>query len=88
MEIQYSLFAMDWDYESPNSIREINKRQCNGILCPCADIELLEHCGALPGFKKERVLAMAKKLKKQYPFVQWAVYEGKSWGELKLVQMF
>lgn len=88
METQYSLFAMDWDYESPNAAESINEYQRKGIYTPCADVEILKHCGALPGVKRERAMALAKQLKKQYPFVQFAIYMGKTWGELQLIQTF
>ena len=52
--------------------------------------DLRNKCGSLyPYITKERnAIAYVKKIKKSYPNVKIGLYEGETWGNLKLVKEF
>ena len=84
---QYNLLPIDWDYESQNAEQHIRYYQANGMFIPSSISRVTQMCGALFGNKKSAI-AQAQNLKKDYPFIQFGLYEGDTWGELKLIQQF
>lgn len=88
MKKQYSLIALDWDYDYIDIAKSIRTYNSKGVYVPCADTEILKRCGALTNASKKQALDFAKASKDKFPFVKFVVYEGDTWGSLTPVQEF
>lgn len=88
MKKQYSLIAMDWDYDYVDIANSIRHYNAKGVYVPCSDIEILNRCGALNGLNERQALDFAQASKMKFPFVKFVVYEGSNWGSLKPIKEF
>lgn len=88
MKKQYSLIAMDWDYDYVDIAKSIRHYNSKGVYVPCADTEILKRCGALTGANEKQALDFAQASKDKFPFVKFVVYEGNTWGTLKPIKEF
>ena len=77
----------DWDYTKEEKVGELMR---NGKFTPCMVVEITNKCGSLFPFITSRTNAIkyVKSLKEQFPYVVFDLMEGKTWGELELVQSF
>ena len=78
---------MDWDYKHSKEIKEFNDK---GLWTPNDIQEVVYNCGSLFPFitKQTNAIAYARGIKKKFPFVKFALMEGKTYGELELVKEF
>lgn len=83
----YTLMATEWDYAYPEEIKDYQKQ---GVFTPTMDKEILNHCGSLYPFitNETNAIKYSKEIKKQFPFVHFELYKGKTWGTLELVKEF
>ena len=79
--------AIDWDYSHKDTIEDYQKK---GICLPSMISEVMDFCGSLyPYITTEReAIYHLKAIKKDFPFVHFGLYEGLTWGNLKLVKEF
>lgn len=83
----YSVMPQDWDYSHKKEIKEFSAKGC---YTPCMVEEVVEHCGSLFPFitTKSNAIKYVKDLKAKFPFITFDLMEGKTWGEMELVQSF
>lgn len=83
----YTIMAIDWDYGCQDQIEEYQRK---GIYLPSMISEVMEHCGSLYPYITNETSAIKhiKSIKREFPFVHFGLYEGRTWGELELVKEF
>lgn len=87
--MNYTLMPIDWDYGCPelnNHLKEYAKRK---IFTPF-DIEYITSlCGAFNSNRPlNSIITFIKDLKNKWPMIKFGLYQGDTWGELKLMQEF
>ena len=83
----YSVIPQDWDYAHERKIKELGAK---GFYTPFQVEEAVERCGSLFPFvtTKSGAIEYARKLKKEFPFILFGLMEGKTVGEMELIQSF
>ena len=82
----YVIMPTEWDYENDHS-NTIEYLRDHGAYVPSDITYLVELCGAF--FQPlKKVRHFVEDLKAKWPFVKFALYEGDTWGELKLVKEY
>lgn len=81
----YSLLPEDWDYSHEKEILDYRKQ---GIHMVC-DIEgVKDECGYIGCLTKTQAIDYAKQAKAKFPFVEFHLYTGRTFGTLEFVQSF
>ncbi|MCR4661711.1 MAG: hypothetical protein K5765_06930 [Clostridia bacterium] len=82
----YALMVEEWEYGvNDNAIKELRDK---GIYIPCEIDYLRNVCGSLGEITIGRAKEFVEDLKSKWPFVKFNLYEGETWGTLKLVQSY
>lgn len=81
----YVIMPLEWDYD--NHETTIKNLSDNGIIVPSDIVALDELCGAMECSKRYAVGTIAR-LKKEYPYVKFGLFEGATWGSLTIVEEF
>ena len=89
---QYNLLPQDWDYESKDFQKNYQELRKQNIWCVTEIEEIRDYCGALlvgrTPLTKSNAIAYAKSVKEKFPYVQFILTEGTTFGNQELVQEF
>ena len=83
--MHFSILPIDWDMKHSSKISDLQKE---GKWTPCDVPEVVESCGSLFPYitTKTGAIRRLKGVKKEFPYVTFGLYNGKTFGELQIVQ--
>lgn len=82
----YVIMPLEWDYDNDH-FDMIKYLSNQGIIVPSDIVRLDELCGSMECSKGYAVGTITK-LKKEYPYVKFGLFEGATWGSLTIVEEF
>lgn len=81
----YTLLPESWDYSHQDEVKDLMKEK---IYTPSQHEGVRDRCGWIGCLTKSQAIDYGKQAKKDFPFVEFHLYEGNTFGSLKFVQSF
>ena len=86
MKKNYTIMPEEWIVGvNDNAIKEFSRL---GLYTPCQVGSIQSVCGCIGAMSERHAMDMVASFKKKWPYVMFALYEGDTWGTLKLVERY